>query len=257
MVSEHKAISKTVLAAFRAKNRDAVKELLKNHNDVDLHAANENGTTLLHYCSMHGFPEALEFLLSKNVNPNIGNSRGTTPLHKACQRGELKCLKLLIQYQADINIQDDEGLTPLHRGIYELGHSSRAKHPKNTLKRKEKVYSSVFVNALSPQSVRKLQDPQEPNPDYVVKDSEVTNRIISCITELVAKKAKLNLSDNQGFFPLDVAARYGLIEVIDLLVQGGADLQHKNPKTNFTPIHLAAAYVNYTLLVLEEFKLLF
>lgn len=54
--------------------------------EADIHASNENGTTLLHYASMQGRDDILELLIKKGANPNIANNRGTTPLHKALQR---------------------------------------------------------------------------------------------------------------------------------------------------------------------------
>lgn len=72
---------------------------------ADVHAANENGTTLLHYAAMQGRSDIIELLISKGANPNIGNNRNTVPLHKAVQRGELECAKVLIHSGADVNLQ--------------------------------------------------------------------------------------------------------------------------------------------------------
>jgi ankyrin repeat protein len=48
-----------------------VKELI-SERETDFHVANENGTTLLHYASMHGQDDLLVTLLQKGANPNIG-----------------------------------------------------------------------------------------------------------------------------------------------------------------------------------------
>lgn len=162
--------------------------------EADVHAANENGTTLLHYAAMFGKAEVLSMLLNKGANPNIGNNRNTTALHKAAQRGELKCLQILIQAGASINAQDEASGTPLHRAINELGEFN---------------------------------------------GTEKGTKIIKCITELVNRKAKLNLSDDDGCLPFDLVAKHGISELIDLFEKHGADLHHRS-RSGYRPIHWAA-----------------
>lgn len=103
-IQEQSEFSLQLLSSFRKGDNDKVLKLLKQPK-VDVHACNENGTTLLHYAAMQGRDDILQILLSKGANPNIGNNRGTTPLHKAPQRGELKCLQVLLQAGANINVQ--------------------------------------------------------------------------------------------------------------------------------------------------------
>lgn len=193
-LQEQSEFSKSLLASFKKGDNDKVLKLLKQPK-ADVHAANENGTTLLHYAAMQGRDDILQLLISKGANANIGNNRGTTPLHKAPQRGELKCLKILLGAGADINAQDDDDVTPLHRGLYELGSGQNS-----TLK------------------IQKISD---------------------CVSELISCKAKLNLSDKEGCFPLDLAAKFGLNDHLKSLITAGGDIHHKS-KNRFTPLHWAA-----------------
>lgn len=103
-LQEQSEFSTQLISSFRKGDNDKVLKLLRQPK-FDVHACNENGTTLLHYATMQGRDDIVQLLLSKGANPNIGNNRGTTPLHKAPQRGELKCLQVLLQAGADINLQ--------------------------------------------------------------------------------------------------------------------------------------------------------
>ncbi len=72
------------------------------------------------------------------------------------------------------------------------------------------------------------------NPDLKAK------KIVECINELVAAKAKLNLSDKDGCFPLDLAAKFGLTDLLKTMISAGGDIHHKS-KNRYTPLHWAAA----------------
>ena len=184
-LQEQSEFSKTLLASFRKGDNDRVLKLLKQPK-AGVHAANENGTTLLHYAAMQGRDDILQLLISKGANANIGNNRGTTPLHKAPQRGELKCLKILLSAGADINAQDDDDVTPLHRLL-------------------EFNFFLFFVLKKKQQIIRALYElGSGSNSELKVK------KISECVSELIASKAKLNLSDKDGCFPLDLAAKFGL-----------------------------------------------
>lgn len=185
---EQSEFSKKLLASFREGKGDTtvVMNMLRQ-TDADVDAANENGTTLLHYAAMHGHRDILDFLIKKKAQVNIGNNRNTCPIHKAAERGEEECLQLLIQAGADINIQDVDGVTPLHRAL-------------NVLKKKA--------------------------------GKDRSTRIIACIKRLVKSRAKLNLSDKQGRVPLDLAAEYGLTDIVRLLCEAGADV-HRECKNRY------------------------
>jgi ankyrin repeat protein len=79
---------------------------------------------------------------------------------------------------------------------------------------------------------------------------EKKNKIKDCIIEVVNQKAKLNFSDKDGLFTLDLAARYGLVDLVELLVKSGGDVNHKS-HNNFTPLHWAASQVMRKKLINE------
>jgi ankyrin repeat protein len=44
--------------------------------------------------------------------------------------------------------------------------------------------------------------------------AEKIPKIYRCIQELVTNKVRLNLSDSEGYFPLDLSAKYGLTDLV-------------------------------------------
>jgi ankyrin repeat protein len=110
-------------------NRDfhRAKELLAEGTDID--SRNANGWTPLHFTVENFVPEAVQFLLENNANPNLGDLFGATPLHLAIDTEiarfsdefvrykavapTLDLTALLLKHGADPNIKDNEGETPL------------------------------------------------------------------------------------------------------------------------------------------------
>ena len=75
---------------------------------------------------------------------------------------------------------------------------------------------------------------------------------------LVEYKAGLEEADNQGDTPLGMAARHGNVAAVKLLLQKGANVQHRNSlraPNDLTVLHVAAGDAhNSTVRVLLEFK---
>lgn len=116
-----------LLKHFRNGENDIVKKMLSKEAS-DVHVANENGTTLVHYSAMQGRGDILTLILDRGADPNIGNNRLTRPLHKAIQRGDLGCTKILLSRGANPDVQDVDGVTPIHRGLKEIQTGKRVSH---------------------------------------------------------------------------------------------------------------------------------
>lgn len=84
-----------------------------NSMDIDLEAANDSGTTLLHLISELNETRILKCLLEKVNNIDPIDLLGKTPLHKACEKSSFKAAKLLVQYGANVNALTKTGDSPL------------------------------------------------------------------------------------------------------------------------------------------------
>jgi len=65
---------------------------------------------------------------------------------------------------------------------------------------------------------------------------------LEVVKALIAKKAHINQTDNDGNMPLRSAAIHGKVDVVQALLEAGAEPNAKNSKTGLTALHEAAAY---------------
>ena len=82
-------------------------------NGADIHQANEDGDTPLHYASHDGKTDICQLLLERGADVNHAGYRGYTPLHFAAKNGYLGICKLLMKHGADQTLKSRDGETAL------------------------------------------------------------------------------------------------------------------------------------------------
>jgi ankyrin repeat protein len=94
---------------------DDLKGLEKLSQERDLHEADENGMTALHYAVLGGKEAAVLWLLAKGAKLESKAANGMNLLHLAAINGSEAILKLLLEKKIlDPNTPDRQGRTPLH-----------------------------------------------------------------------------------------------------------------------------------------------
>jgi len=78
-----------------------------------INKGDDQKVTPLHYASLNGDVDIVEFLVSKGAT-NCVDVNGETPLHLASLNGHLSVVKYLIEIGSDFNVQSSNGSTPLH-----------------------------------------------------------------------------------------------------------------------------------------------
>lgn len=73
----------------------------------------EKGNSLLHYAVESGNQTLVNFILKDGVNPNITNLENKTPLHLAATSNKPLIISALVNNKANINARDKYGNTPL------------------------------------------------------------------------------------------------------------------------------------------------
>ncbi|XP_031438826.1 ankyrin repeat and sterile alpha motif domain-containing protein 1B isoform X1 [Clupea harengus] len=156
----------------------------------------------------------------RGLNVNCADSSGYTPLHHAALNGHRDVVLKLLQFEASTNVADSNGCFPLHlaawRGDVEIvrilihhGPShcrvNEQNHEKETALHCAAQYGhSDVVGVL----LRELTDP--------------------------------SMRNRRGETPLDLAALYGRLPVVCMLVNAHPALMHSSHTRQHTPLHLAA-----------------
>jgi ankyrin repeat protein len=100
--------------AARNADRDALRRLLQEKADVN--AAEGDGTTALHWASYRDDHESASLLLRAGARVNAANDLGATPLWLASQNGSVDMVRRLLEGGADPNLALLAGETPLMVG---------------------------------------------------------------------------------------------------------------------------------------------
>eukprot|EP00803_Ostreobium_quekettii_P008723 evm.model.scf_765.4 EVM.evm.TU.scf_765.4 scf_765:23400-28325(+) len=74
---------------------------------------------------------------------------------------------------------------------------------------------------------------------YASENSNLEPQVVEC---LIQGGSDVNATTMQGRAPLHVAARWGVVQAIDVLIQRGADIDAKTPLEMYTPVHIAASH---------------
>ena len=156
--------------------------------------------------------EIVSILLSKGANPNAANKGKLTPLHSAASYGRAQVVRKLIAYHAKVNLMDGQGWTPLAWGV-----------ASNDLE-------TVQVLLANGASIEKATTPySSPLHGAIAKGNFKIAKF------LIERGAKINhpvmiAADESNFTPLHLAANNNLPEIVDLLIQKGADITAKTSK---------------------------
>ena len=100
-----------LIEAVKARNHTAVRALISKQIDID--AAQADGTTALHWASHKGDLEAVRLLLRAGATADISNRYSVTPLSLACGRGHATIVDALLEAGAEPNASLPEGETVL------------------------------------------------------------------------------------------------------------------------------------------------
>ena len=104
-----------LLDAVLQRDRNAVRQLLKNH--VDVNAAQPDGSTALMLAAERNDVEIADLLIRARANVNATNEYGGTALSVACAGGNLALIRLLLDAHADPNAPLRSGETPLMTAV--------------------------------------------------------------------------------------------------------------------------------------------
>ncbi|XP_033097862.1 E3 ubiquitin-protein ligase MIB2-like [Anneissia japonica] len=198
---------------------ECIKILVKAGATMNLR--DKNQLTPLHFSVIGKEPNATELLLNSGCTVDAADKNGLTSLHLCALHGQKECAHFLLQemFFCDRNAQDKDGDTALHCAIVKDERSmiNLLVHDNQT---DFKICNKRGFNALQWASLK--------DNDHAVQ------RIVDKCPTIVDYK----MADG-GHAPLHIASINGHTNVAKILiVQGNADVNTRNAKMG-TPLHLA------------------
>ena len=209
-------------------------KLLYKHDVCTIDQIDFYGHTPLHFAATGSSPRAAEWLLSKRPSLlGIEDRQGRTALH-FCR--SIATMKLLLQKGADPNHTERTGLAPIHQFCLEVSldmvQSFLAYKP--SLKLSNNVHGSPLHCAVMKRS----------RPPSVA---------------LLLAGVSVNMQNSRGDTALMVATRFGLLSLLQLFLEHGADVDVQNTLGE-TALHAAIIFKDpitnscHTALVRELLK---
>ncbi len=216
--------------AVRTGGRDAVRELLRNHADVN--SAQADGSTALMLAADRGDVDIATLLVRAHADVSKANEYGATALSVACARGNIALITLLLDAHANPNAPLLSGETPLMAAV-DNGNRDAA----SLL-----LEHGADVNA------------KETKGGQTALMWAAANRLPDIVKLLVDHGADPRARSTRGFTPLLFAAQQGDVESGRLLLQAGADVNDRSSGDGKTVLTVAAAsgHKEFCVLVLEK-----
>ncbi len=196
--------------------RSAIEKLLDEGANID----GINNEFPLFYAVNNNNYEIVEFLLEKGADVRKRSNHindNFTSLHVACANGNTDIVKLLIQYGADILKKDIYGNTPLMIATL----NNNVELVETLLDTRTYNLASLSSSAASSSAASSSVSPSQ---------SQSLNRIMELVYSTI------NIENDSGYTPLNEACQNQNQFFIELFISLGADMSHPIENGN-TPIH--------------------
>jgi ankyrin only family protein len=184
-------------------NNQQIKQLLQKRTWKENYQQNNDGNTTLHISVIYGNPEFVSLIINSATHPcllDIQNDTYQTALHLAVLTGNSQIVRLLVVGGADLTVRDVHGNTALHLA------SSNGE-------------VDCVRQLLQPLTQEELiQRPKSAKP-FRIQDLEQWNY--------------------DGEMCVHLASKYNHLDVLRLLVKFGANVNAREGKSGWTPLHFA------------------
>ncbi|RLU18410.1 hypothetical protein DMN91_008767 [Ooceraea biroi] len=214
----------TMFDALQEGNFESLKDCLRK--GADINARNIHLWSTLHFAAKGPSLEVIKFILDQNLlNVKVINDikdikdiKGQSPLHVAAAHGRKNIVNFFVK-EAGLYVDDPDnnGKTPLHIAA-QNGH-------KDTVEiLLENKANTVTQDVIGLSSLH-----------YAIRNNHIDIAKI-----ILAKDKNVDINESSGgFTPLHKAAEMGHLDLVNFLLEYGADINARNDK-DWTPIHGAA-----------------
>jgi ankyrin repeat protein len=231
-----------LLQAVKAGNYEFVNIAIKNKKDIEI--KDHVGSTLLIHAAESGYVNIVELLIKSGANLNTQNDFGKTALMAAVDEGQLETASVLIKNKADLEVKDKYMETALSIAC-EWGYFAIAKilvENKADVNIKDEYNETLLDRALQQnynkisillaKSIKEFDKPGTIGFTPLMHAS--WNGLLELSQLLIERGANINFQDkSEHESALYLASSEGHLDIVKLLVQKGAkiDIQNKEGKT--------------------------
>ena len=236
--------------ATHGSNDLGVAQILLEHGADINDQRKSDGYTALHRAAQVNDMKKVAWLIAQGADVNRPMNDGRTPLSIALQKDRSDVVHYLLEHGADINCQSEIGRAPLHYaarvGIKEMVEMLINKGADIT------VQDSVGRTAVGlakqfgyTEIVELLSDRAEqldPKKEIMTIFDYTALGDKEKIKSLIAAGQDVNTKSKNGATALHYASSYGHIEIAELLIQNGANVNSlDNTNSGWTPLQLASS----------------
>ena len=238
VISDNTEDEMRMLEAAKTGDIDTLKGIGNNSN-CNCQDLQGRHSTPIHFASGYNRVDVVELLLSLGANVHAKDKGGLVPLHNACSYGHLEVVELLIKHGANVNISDLWKFTPLHeaaaKGKYDIC-KLLLKHGAEPTKKNRDGKTALDLVREEDEDISDLLRGDEALLEAARKGE--LPRILKLINT-----TNVNCRDVNGrnSSPIHLAAGYNQLEVTELLLEHGADVNAQD-KGGLIPLHNAASY---------------
>lgn len=143
-----------------------------------------------------------------DLSSRLPDNSWQSPLHIAVKKGHTKIIQMLLKHKADCNERDSEGLTPLMLA---------------TIKGYDDVADLLLSNDAKIQHVIK----QEQSAVHLAVLHGRDRLLAKLLQQCKGDSAIINGYSKDGKMPLHLAIQMGFEVAVELLLESGAEVQHK------------------------------
>ena len=161
----------------------------------------------LHNACREGDLQQVRALVEQNsADVEARDTYGRTPMHWACEEGHLEVLQYLVLHGGDIRTPDGVARTPMHWACYR-GHLECAKCLRE---------NGAHINAI---------DCEQKTPLYLACNNPGYPDVVCYLT---SENANVHIKNKYQSTALQVAAKYGNLQIVQHLVKCGAKINYEN-----------------------------
>ena len=206
-----------LMLACKHNKPECVSLMLKAQADINV--ANKDGYQPIHIAIEQDSKDVVSLLVNHDLNIERGEN-GRTPFHIASDAGNDNFIAYLKKTDNDINAQDKHGDTPLHLA------SCRG-------------HTNTVSQLLKHGADHHVENDKKQIPLHVSSKHghlEITDKLLDCPRNELP--TVINRKDNQGRTPLLYATEANQKDIVNSLLDAGADGNVKD-NDHLTPLHLA------------------